>query len=111
MERRELEILDEIHAALPRLEAPGDLTDRIMSLIERADSERAGLAWKVLAPAAAAVFILLGIRIGTQIADVYFRPEPVIRSAEVTGLEYLDAYPPDSFGQAIELAVRGGENE
>jgi hypothetical protein len=54
--------------------------------------------------------VLLGIRIGTQLMDTYFT-ETEVRHAEVTGLEYLEAYPPDSFGEVMELAAEGGDDE
>jgi hypothetical protein len=110
MDRKDFNMLTRIHSGLPELEPAPDLTDRIMAGVEAARSGRTGWMWRVLVPAAAAVFVLLGIRIGTQIMDAWFE-EPEIRHAEVTGLEYLEAYPPDSFGEVMDLASRGGEDE
>jgi len=42
--------------------------------------------------------------------DTWFE-EAEIQHAEVTGLDYLEAYPPDSFGEAVELAAKGGDDE
>ncbi len=110
MDSRDYKIIDRIHSGLPRLEPAADLTDRIMAGIEAAETGRSGWMWRILVPAAAALFVLLGIRIGTQIMDAWF-VDPEVRHAEVTGLEYLEAYPPDSFGEVMDLASRGGENE
>lgn len=110
MDRKDIDIITRIHSGLPQLEPAPDLTDTIMAGIEVPETGGAGWMWRVLVPAAAAIFVLLGIRIGTQLMDAYFT-EPEIRHAEVTGLEYLEAYPPDSFGEVIELASEGGDDE
>jgi hypothetical protein len=110
MDRNDFDMITRIHSGLPQLEPAPDLTDRIMAGIETAGTGRTGWMWRVLVPAAAAIFVLLGIRIGTQLMDAYFEEEEV-RHAEVTGLEYLDAYPPDSFGEVMELAAEGGDDE
>jgi hypothetical protein len=109
MNSEELDILTRIHSGLPELEPPPGLTDRIMSAAEAYD-RRAGWLWRVLVPAAAALFILLGVRIGTQIMDAWFT-EPQIDQAEVTGLEYLADCPPDSFGEVMDIASKGGDDE
>ena len=67
--------------------------------------------WRVLVPAAAALFVLFGIRIGTQITDVWIEEPVVVEHAEFTGLEHLEDYPPYSIGEAIELAAKGVGNE
>jgi hypothetical protein len=105
-----LEGLTNLHAGLPEIGLPGRLTDRIMDRVAELDVERTGWLWKILVPAAAAVFVLLGIQIGTQITDSLL-PESEVNHAEVTGLEYLDDHPPDSFGRIMGLAARGGEDE
>lgn len=110
MDRKDFNTITRIHSGLPQLEPAPDLTDRIMAGIEAGGTGRTGWIWRVLVPAAAALFVLLGIRIGTQLMDAYFE-EPEVRHAEVTGLEYLEAYPPDSFGEAIELAAEGGDDD
>jgi hypothetical protein len=110
MDRKDFDMINRIHSGLPQLEPAPDLTDRIMAGIEVAGTGRTGWMWRVIVPAAAAIFVLLGIRIGTQLMDAYFE-EPEVRHAEVTGLEYLEAYPPDSFGEALVLASKGGEDE
>lgn len=110
MDRNDNDIITRIHSGLPELEPAVDLTDRIMAGIEEAETGRTSWMWRVLVPAAAALFVLLGIRIGTQLMDAYFT-EPEVRHAEVTGLEYLEAYPPDSFGEVMELAAEGGDDE
>jgi hypothetical protein len=110
MDRKDFRTIDRIHSGLPYLQTRHDLTDRIMAAVADADEERTGWLWRVLVPATAAVFILLGVRIGTQLMDTWLE-EPEVRHAEVTGLEYLEAYPPDSFGEALELAAKGGDDE
>ena len=110
MEREDFKIITRIHSGLPELEPAPDLTDRIMAGIEAAEPGRTGWMWRVLVPAAAALFVLLGVRIGTQIMDAWF-DEAGIMHAEITGLEYLEAYPPDSFGEAVELAAKGEADE
>ena len=107
----DLSALGRVHSRLPELEPSGGLTDRIMAGIERFETGRTGWRWRVLVPAAAAVFVLLGIRIGTQIMDSWFEEDTVVQHAEVTGLEYLEIYPPDSFGEAMELAAKGENDE
>ena len=99
-----------LHSGLPELEPSAGLTDRIMAGIESLETGRTGWIWRVLVPAAAAIFVLLGIRIGTQITDAWFE-EAEVQHAEVTGLEHLADYPPYSVGDAIELAVKGGDDE
>lgn len=106
----DLDTLVRLHSDLPELEPRADITDRILAGIETMETGRTGWMWRVLIPAAAAIFVLLGIRIGTQITDTWFEKAEV-RHAEVTGLEYLEAYPPDSFGEVMELAAKGGDNE
>ncbi len=110
MNRKEIEIINRIHSGLPRLEPAPDLVDRIMAGIKAAETGRTGWMWRMLVPAAAALFVLLGIRIGTQLIDTYFE-EAEVKHAEVTGLEHFDDYPPFSVGEAIELAAKGGGNE
>jgi hypothetical protein len=110
MDRKDNDIITRIHSGLPKLEPSPDLTDRIMAGIEAVGVGRTGWLWRILVPAAAAIFVLLGIRIGTQVMDTWFE-EPEVRHAEVTGLEYLEAYPPDSFGEVMDLAAKGGEDE
>jgi hypothetical protein len=110
MDRKDFDTITRIHSGLPRLEPPPDLTDRIMARIETVEKGPAGWMWRVLVPAAAAVFVLLGVRIGTQLMDAWFE-EPEVRHAEVTGLEYLDDYPPDSFGEVLNMAAKGGDDE
>ncbi len=106
----DLSVLGRLHSGLPELEPPAGLTGRIMAGMERFETGRTGWRWRVLVPAAAAIFVLAGIRIGTQIMDAWFE-EAEVQHAEVTGLEYLDVYPPDSFGEAIELAAKGEDDE
>jgi len=110
MDRRDYDTIARIHSGLPEFEPAPDLTDRIMAGIEAADAGRMSWMWRILVPAAAALFVLFGIRIGTQLMDTYFE-EPLVKHAEVTGLEYLEAYPPDSFGEAMDLASKGGDDE
>ena len=110
MERRDFNTIARIHSGLPQFEPVADLTDGIMAGIEGSETGRSGWMWRVLVPAAAALFVLFGIRIGTQIMDAWF-VEPEVRHAEVTGLEYLEAYPPDSFGEVMDLASRGVDDE
>ena len=110
MDRKDFDIITRIHSGLPGLEPAPGLTDRIMVAVEAADEGRTGWAWRVLVPAAAALFVLFGIRIGTQLMDTWLE-EPVVKHAEVTGLEYLEAYPPDSFGEVMDLASKGGDDE
>lgn len=107
----DLSALGRLHSGLPELEPPAGLTDRIMAGIKRFETGWTGWIWRVLVPAAAAVFVLLGIRIGTQITDAWFGEPAVVQHSEVTGLEHLDVYPPDSFGKAIELAAKGEDDE
>jgi hypothetical protein len=95
---------------LPDLDTPEGLTDGIMLRISEEGPGRTGWLWKVMVPAAAAVFVILGIAIGNRITDVLLG-RPDLRTAEATGLEYLDDYPPESFGEAMELAARGGGDE
>ena len=110
MDRKDHDMITRIHSGIPQLEPAPDLADRIMAGIEEAGTVRRGWTWRVLVPAAAALFVLLGVRIGTQLMNAWFE-EPEVRHAEVTGLEYLEAYPPDSFGEVIELAAEGGDDE
>ncbi len=110
MDNRDFDTITRIHSGLPRLEPAPDLVDRIMAGVMTAEPGRTGWMWRVLVPAAAALFVLFGIRIGTQLMDTYFE-EPEVKHAEVTGLEYLEAYPPDSFGEAMDLAAKGGDDE
>ena len=110
MNRKEFDTIDRIHSGLPLLSPAPGLTDRIMAGLEEAEAGRTGWMWRVLVPAAAAVFILLGIRIGTQMMDAWFE-EPEVRHAELTGLEYLEDYPPDSFGEVMDVAAKGGDDE
>ena len=109
MDREKSDILTRIHSGLPELEPPPGLTERIMSAVQ-AEARPAGWLWRVLVPAAAALFILLGVRIGTQIMDVWFA-EPEIDQAEVTGLEYLADCPPYSLGEVMDIASKGGDDE
>jgi hypothetical protein len=109
MRSRDFDILTRIHSGLPELESVPGLADRIMARIEAEEKGKTGRFWRVLVPAAA-VFILLGIRIGTQIMDTWIR-EPAVNHSEVTGLEYLEDYPPASFGEAMDIAARGGDDE
>ena len=111
MNRKEIEIINRIHSGLPRLEPASDLADRIMAGIKAAETGRTGWIWRMLVPAAAALFVLLGIRIGTQITDRWFDETTVVEHAEVTGLEHFNDYPPFSVGEVIELAAKGGGNE
>lgn len=111
MDSRDFRIVNRIHAGLPELEPAADLTDKIMAGIETMQAVRTGWMWRVLVPAAAALFVLLGIRIGTQITDVWFGEDTAVQHAEVTGLEHLYDYPPYSVGEAIELAAKGGDDE
>ena len=105
-----LEGITNLHAGLPEIELSGRFIDRVMADVEELNAERSGWMWRILVPAAAAVFVLLGIRIGAQITDSLL-PESEVNHAEVTGLEYLDDHPPDSFGRVMELAAGGGEDE
>lgn len=106
----DLSALGRVHSGLPEFEPSGGLTDRIMAGIERFETGRTGWRWRVLVPVAAALFVLLGIRIGTQIMDSWFEKAEV-QHAEVTGLEYLEIYPPNSFGEVMELAAKGENDE
>jgi len=110
MENRDFDRISRIHSGLPRLEPPAGLLDSIMLRVEQEQSGRTGWLWKIIVPAAAAMFVLIGVSIGSRIHDTFFRKEEV-RTAEAMGLEYLADYPPDSFGHTMELAARGGEDE
>ena len=110
MEKREFDKIDRIHSGLPVLDPPAGLVDRIMLRVEEEESGRAGWLWKVMVPAAAAAFVLMGIGLGSRIHDSFFRDEEPM-TAEAMGLEYLADYPPDSFGHTMELAARGGDDE
>ncbi|MCK4549552.1 MAG: hypothetical protein KAU49_05265 [Candidatus Krumholzibacteria bacterium] len=111
MDHRDFDIITRIHSGLPELEPAADLTDRIMAGIEMAKTGRSGWIWRVLVPAAAALFVLFGIRIGTQIMDAWFEEPAVVQHAELTGLEHFEDYPPYSVGEVIEIAAKGGGNE
>ena len=111
MDNRDFKIVNRIHAGLPELEPAADLADRIMAGIETMQTGRTGWMWRVLVPAAAALFVLFGIGIGTQITDAWFGDDNVVQHAEVTGLEHLYDYPPYSVGEAIELAAKGVDDE
>ena len=111
MDHKDFDMITRIHAGLPRLELAPDLTDRIMAGIEAAGTGRTGWMWRVLVPAAAALFVLFGIRIGTQITEVWFGETAAVQHAEVTGLEHFEDYPPFSIGEAIELAAKGVGDE
>lgn len=110
MENREFDKITMIHSGLPALDPPAGLVDRIMLRVEEEESGRTGWLWKVIVPAAAAAFVLMGVSIGSRIHDSFFGVEEP-KTAEATGLEYLADYPPDSFGHTMELAARGGEDE
>lgn len=110
MENRDFDRITRIHSGLPRLDPPAGLIDRIMLRVEEEESGRIGWLWKVIVPAVAAAFVLIGISIGSRIHDTFFEKEEV-RTAEAMGFEYLADYPPDSFGRTMELAARGGEDE
>ena len=102
--------IEEIHRSLPFIEAPDRLTGRIMEEVAACGQERRRITWRILMPAAAAAFAVLGIYAGAYISDsMLSSPEP--HFAETTGLEYFQAYPPESVGEALDLAARGEEDE
>ena len=111
MDRKDFDTITRIHSGLPRFEPAPGLVDRIMAGIEAAETGRTGWMWRVIVPAAAALFVLLGARSGTQITDTWFEETTVVQHAEVTGFEHFNDYPPYSVGEAIELAGKGGGNE
>lgn len=110
----DLRVLDLAHRGLRDVEPPAGLTERIVAAASAAGASRApsgsGLVWKAVVAAAAAAVILLGIYAGSFITRSYLQ-EPAPRYAEVTGLEYLEDYPPSSFGEAIEVATGGVSDE
>ncbi len=101
--------LENIHRSLPDLDPPVDLTDRVMERVSDSSIEGRKGFWKIIAPVAAAV-VALGVYAGIYITDSLLAP-PQPSYAETTGLEYLDDYPPESVGMALDLALRGERDE
>lgn len=102
--------IEEIHRSLPIIEAPDRLTGRVMEEVAARGQERRKITWRILMPAAAAACAALGIYAGAYISDsMLSSPEP--HYTETTGLEYFQAYPPESVGEALDLAARGEEDE
>lgn len=107
---RAVSAIDEIHRSLPVLEAPEGLTGRILDQVAETGQESGRGTWKFLVSAAAAAFVALGIYAGSLIGDSMLGP-PEPHYSAMTGLEYLEAYPPESVGEALDLAARGEQDE
>lgn len=99
-----------LHARLGRIEPPAGMTGRIVDAAWEIDRRR-GLARAALVAAAAALVVLLGIGAGSLIVRSHFAGAREGGYAAYTGLEYLDVYPPDSIGEAIQLAAGGEADE
>lgn len=110
----ELRILAAVHAGLGGVAPPEGMTERIVAASRaargRAASSGAGRRWVAIVAAAAAAVFLLGIYAGSFISRSYLQAAGP-RYAEVTGLEYLDDYPPASLGEAMEVASGGAKDE
>jgi predicted anti-sigma-YlaC factor YlaD len=105
-----LRALAALHAGLREIEPPAGMTDRIVAASRAKARPASGAAWRVAVAAAAGAVVLLGIYAGSIISRSYLEA-PAPTYAEVTGLEYLDDYPPASLGEAIEVAAGGAEDE
>lgn len=109
----DLGLLARAHAGLGEAALPEGLARRIVAASRKAAAGPALIAGGRLAAivaAAAAAVVLLGIYAGSFISRSYFG-ETAPRYAEVTGLDYLEAYPPASLGDAIEVVAGGKTDE
>jgi predicted anti-sigma-YlaC factor YlaD len=103
--KRSIRELNALHRELPELEPPAGLVDRVMEQVESGKTYGSRPGWNVIVPAAAAVFVVfLGIVAGSYIASSMVGP-PAGQQAEIPGFEYLEAYPPDSFGEVMQVAT------
>ncbi len=100
-----------IHRQLGEVEPPATILPAVLAEVER--PERVGWfrGWlRVAVPAAAALVMLLGFQIGDLLTETLASGD-MNEQAEVLELDYLDEYPPGSLGDALALAVEGGEDD
>lgn len=96
-----------LHASLGEAAPSPDLLDGVMAAI--GEPRRFGwlTGWlRVAVPAAAAIVLFAGVLAGTMIGRETIAPVDVAEAS--SGLEYLDAYPPGSVGEALAPALEGG---
>jgi anti-sigma factor RsiW len=93
-----------MHRELVESSPPASILDTVLAATSRQD--RIPVWWKIGISAAAAVVILIGVRIGDYISSSYSDNSSPVQ-AEVFEMDYLEAFPPGSLGERLMVTMEG----
>jgi predicted anti-sigma-YlaC factor YlaD len=100
-----------LHRSVPETAVPSSILPSILAAVEARPQGGRLHGWLRFAmSAAAAAAAILGFWVGGLMHERY-TPAGAENQAEVLGLEYLEEYPPDSFGDILTASNEGGGNE
>ncbi|MCK4537790.1 MAG: zf-HC2 domain-containing protein [Candidatus Krumholzibacteria bacterium] len=99
-----LQAVSAMHRELVETTPPPGILDAVLATTRR--PERISGWWKIGISAAAAVVILLGVRIGDYISSSYGDASSPDQ-AEVFEMDYLEAFPPGSLGERLMVTMEG----
>ncbi len=99
-----LQAVSAMHRGIVEATPPSGMLDSVFAATTRRDIIPGW--WKVGISAAAAVVILLGVRIGDYISSSYDDASSPDQ-AEVLEMDYLEAFPPGSLGERLMVTMEG----
>ncbi|UCF05710.1 MAG: zf-HC2 domain-containing protein [bacterium] len=99
-----------IHKSLIEVSPPPSIVPSVMAAIEEPEPAWWVRGWLKVAVPAAALIVLLGLQVGGFLTETFVPPQQGDEVA-VIELEYLDEYPPGSFGDVLVMASEGGGDE
>jgi anti-sigma factor RsiW len=99
-----------VHERLIEMPPPPSIVPAVMAAIEEPEPAWWVRGWLKVAVPAAALIILLGVQVGGFLTDT-FSPSQQGEEVAVIGLDYLEEYPPGSFGDVLVMASEGDGDE
>ncbi|MBU8923246.1 MAG: zf-HC2 domain-containing protein [Bacteroidales bacterium] len=99
-----LQVVSAMHRELVETTPPSGILEIVLETTRGRD--RIPGWWKIGISAAAAVVILLGVRIGDYISSSYSDASSPDQ-AEVFEMDYLEAFPPGSLGERLMITMEG----